>query len=202
MFITFEGVDFTGKTTQINFLKQYFLQNNINFLTYDIPYGTTGKLAREMLKNNFGSDETLMFLLCASWNDLYTNELKPNLEQGHHIILDRYIDSTIVYQGYGSSLGHDFAEILCTYATNNLIPDITFYFDIGIEDYIKRRDISNREADKLELNIKKIESVIYSYRKWYEKTQSEKRNVYRIDSQESPEAIRNYIQKKIINYAI
>jgi len=151
MFITFEGMDGSGKTTQIRKTAAYLRECGFEVLLTREPGGTSiGDQVRGVLlkQAESGEDEmqnatmhphTELLLCCASRAQLVAEVIRPHLERGGMIICDRYIDSTYAYQGYGHGLDLKALKSIVTFATGGLLPDLTMYLDITPEDSLKRR---------------------------------------------------------------
>lgn len=144
MFITFEGMDGSGKTTQIAELTAYLRQHNHRVLTTREPGGTAiGDQIRTVLLDNKESAEmhprAELLLFCASRAQLVGQVIVPHLESGGVVICDRFIDSTYAYQGYGHGLNLDTLRHIITFATGGLLPDITLFLDISPKKALERR---------------------------------------------------------------
>lgn len=150
-FISFEGIDGCGKTTQIKFLEEYLLKQGYNILVLREPGGTkVGEKVRDILldKNNFISPVTEMLLYASSRAQLVEEKILPAIEEGKIVLLDRFVDSSYVYQGYARGLGIEKVKVVNEIATMGILPDVTIYIDITPEEAMKRR--GKREADRLE----------------------------------------------------
>ena len=150
LFITFEGTDGCGKTTQIELLKQYF--ENVGktvLLTREPGAKGLGTKLREILLNYDGvvSPNCESFLFLADRAQHIDTIIKPALERGEVVLCDRHTDSTIAYQGYGRQLDIERIKMLNKIATSGLTPDLTFVFDIDLETAKKRL---NRDKDRME----------------------------------------------------
>jgi dTMP kinase len=144
MFITFEGVDGSGKSTQIRMAIDYLRQCGQNVLPVHEPGGTSiGDQVRTILLDNMDNTEmharTEVLLFCASRAQLVEESISPHLESGGVVVCDRYIDSTYVYQGYGHGQNLDSLRKIVGFATNGLIPDLTIFLDIDPETALRRR---------------------------------------------------------------
>ncbi len=153
LFITFEGADGCGKTTQIELLKTYLDKNNIaSLLTREPGSGDLGLKLREILlhydKPIADNAEVFMYLADRAQHTEY--EIVPFLNKGGVVLCDRFIDSTISYQGYGRGLDINMLENLNNIATKGLKPDLTIVFDIDTK--IAQNRINKRcdKKDRLE----------------------------------------------------
>ena len=149
-FITFEGIDGSGKTTQINLLEEKLSQQGISTLILREPGGTklSEKIRGILLDReniNFPpSVESLLFV--AARAQLMAEKIKPSLERNQFVICDRYADSTVAYQGYGRGLNVEYLEELNKFATDSIQPDITIILDVDPEKAAIRMasDVSDR----------------------------------------------------------
>lgn len=143
MFITFEGPDGSGKTTQIGPLRDYLEDHGYSVLITREPGGTViGDQVRQVLADlrNTGMHprtETLLFQ--AARAQLVEEVIKPHLQNGYIVLCDRYADSTVAYQGYGHQNDLDQIKTLIHYATGGLKPDLTLLFDMDVEEGLKRK---------------------------------------------------------------
>lgn len=141
-FISFEGVDGVGKTTQIKLFLKKLKENNFSYDLFREPGGTVlSEQIRNILLDNDNqiSDitETLLFLTARS--DLVNNRLKPKLEADQSfIICDRFLDSTLAYQAYGRGIDLDLIKLITNAVVRSTVPSTTFLLDCKIEISIKR----------------------------------------------------------------
>ena len=150
LFITFEGVDGCGKTTQIKLLKQYFEGlNRTVLLTREPGAKGLGEKLREILLNYDGevSNNCESFLFLADRAQHIDTIIKPAVERGEVVLCDRHTDSTVAYQGYGRGVDKEQINMLNNIATSGLKPDLTFVFDIDIETSMSR---VGKEKDRME----------------------------------------------------
>ena len=150
LFITFEGADGCGKTTQMQLLAEYLEKKNIAFLLTREPGGKgLGEKVREILLNYKGpvSDRCESFLFLADRAQNIDIIVNPAVAEGKIVLCDRHIDSTVAYQGYGRGLDIERINMLNNIATNNKKPDLTFVFDIDVETSMKR---VGKEKDRME----------------------------------------------------
>ena len=150
LFITFEGADGCGKTTQLNLLKKYLEQNGYEVVLTREPGGKgLGEKLREILLNYDGevSNRCESFLFLADRAQNIDIIVTPAIQQGKIVLCDRHTDSSVAYQGYGRGLDIDQINTLNNLATNNKKPDLTLVFDVDIETSMKR--VGN-EKDRME----------------------------------------------------
>jgi len=161
MFITFEGMDFCGKSTQVKLLSDYLKQIGKNVVTIREPGGTNiSEKIRDILldKNNkemFVESELLLF--SASRAQLVREIIIPKLMEGYFVLSDRFHDSSIAYQGYGRGINLEHVTKIQEFAIGEAIPDITFFIDIPIEEMEKRKlQFSFESLDRIELSQKRF----------------------------------------------
>jgi dTMP kinase len=153
LLITFEGIDGSGKSTHMRRLAEWMKTQSIIPQTYAEPGGTDlGKRIREMLlKDQKPIDirtEALLFL--AARSELVATVLLPALAAGAVILLDRFTDSTIAYQGYGRGIDLNELTNLARFAAHGLEPDLTFFLDIPPEQASKRCHRPQQAQDRFE----------------------------------------------------
>lgn len=151
MFISFEGIEGSGKSTQIDLIEELIRAKGYEVKKLREP-GTTE--LGEKIRNIFleKTTETVdpiteAFLLYASRKHLDQNFLRQNLNDGAIVIADRYADATLAYQSYGKGLDHNFVKLIHD-SSQLLSPNLTFYMDISAE--LSRERISDREMDRME----------------------------------------------------
>ncbi len=157
MFITFEGIDFCGKSTQIELLKNYLLKNNKKVKVIREPGGTEiSEKIRTMLLDKENSNmimETEFLLFSASRAQLVREKIRPYLDQGIYVISDRFHDSSTAYQGYGRGISIEVILSIHKLAIGNSIPDVTFFLDIPVEVAEQRRQEKLSEhLDRIEIS--------------------------------------------------
>ena len=196
MFITFEGIDGTGKSTQIGYLEDYLTKNNIPFISIREPGGTEfSEQIREILldtKSKISSVAELM-LFEAARADLCEKVIEPALRDGKVVISDRFFDSTTAYQSYGRGIDIEKVKVCNQLATNSLKPDFTFYFRLPLDESIKRRN--GRELDRMEQSGQDFfDRVILGFE---ELAKQEPERIIIIDAYKSREEIFEEIMKTI-----
>jgi dTMP kinase len=154
LFITFEGPDGSGKSTQIQLLSETLTAAGYDVLTVREPGGTPiSEQIRDVvhsLRNREMSDRAECLLYNAARAQLVDQLIVPHLQRGGIVLSDRYADSTLAYQGYGRGLDLNAVRSVIAFATNNLKPDVTFYLDLEVEEGIERRRRSGGEWNRLD----------------------------------------------------
>ena len=143
LFITFEGGEGCGKSTQSRLLLKKIEQQNIPVVLTHEPGGTAlGNEVRRAIKRKRGSSispQAELFLFAASRAQLLAELIRPALEEGKVVICDRFAHSTLVYQGYGRGLDLTTVEMVNNMATQKLKPDLTFFLNIPPERGLARK---------------------------------------------------------------
>jgi len=154
MFITFEGPDGSGKTQQIHLLADYLMAKGHPVFFSREPGGTDiGDQIRNILmdlKNTRMNPRTETLLFCASRAQIVEEVIKPKLEEGYIVILDRYADSTLAYQGYGHGNDLQTLRLLLDFATAGLKPDLTILLDLDPQLGLKRRKKGGGEWNRMD----------------------------------------------------
>jgi dTMP kinase len=157
MFITFEGIDFCGKSTQVSLLKNYLQSNNKEVEIIREPGGTEiSEIVRSLLldkKHNHMKMETEIFLFSASRAQLVREKIQPLINKGIYVISDRFHDSTTAYQGYGRGISLEIVKHINKLAIDGALPDITFIIDIPVGVANKRKmEKGVASLDRMELS--------------------------------------------------
>lgn len=151
-FITFEGVEGCGKTTQAKLLREYLIKEGYQVLLTREPGGPgISEKIRNILLDKGNSEmlpETELLLYMASRSQHTGQWIIPALQKGEIVISDRYYDSSLAYQGAARKINRNIIDIIIRYATFGLVPDITFIIDIPVEIGLSR--ITANLADRLE----------------------------------------------------
>ncbi len=151
LFITFEGPEGSGKSTQARLLAEWLAEQGHDVLFTREPGGTSiGDRIRQILlsPNSVGLvAEAEVLLFSASRAQLVREVILPHLEQGGIVICDRYADSTDAYQGYGRGLDMDVLKQITRFATRGLAPDLTFLLDVPVKEGLYRKRQGNGEDD-------------------------------------------------------
>jgi dTMP kinase len=196
LFITFEGPDGSGKTTQIERLRDFISEKGYDAILTREPGGTAiSEKIRELIldKNNMEMDYmTEALLYAASRAQHVAQVIKPGLESGKTVICDRFMDSSIVYQGYGRKLG-DCVRVINEYAVDGCFPDITFLLKVDPE--VGKNRIKAEEQDRLELE--KLEYHLRVYRAYEELERQYPERIIGIDASRSIIEISGEIREHI-----
>ncbi len=195
LFLTFEGPEASGKSSQILLLEKYLSKNKIPFITTREPGGT--KLAESLrnlilkIKSDINIDEEILMLMAARSHHI-NNVIKPALNNGNLVISDRFADSTFVYQGYVNKFGIQKVKNLHKNILNNFLPKKTFLFKLSTSIILSR--LNNRKSknkyDKLD---KQFHDQV---NKGYEIISKSKRFI-QIDASKSIQTIHKKIIKNI-----
>ena len=162
LFISFEGMDGSGKSTQIERLKKYLESKGYSVILTREPGGTAiGEKIRDIIldRENERMDPMTEALLYAASRAQHVEEvIKPAVERGDIVICDRFVDSSIAYQGYGRGLGKAVSDIN-SYATAGCMPDVTFL--MKVPPLISGGRIENRERDRIEMEPDEFHTEVY-----------------------------------------
>lgn len=199
MLITFEGLDFSGKTTQIKLLVEKLKDSGYNVVVVREPGGTPiSEKIRDILLDKKNLEMTQIaeiFLFSAARNQLVNQIIKPALESEKVVICDRYYDSTTAYQGYGRGVNLDDVKRINKIATLGVVPDITFFVDIPIDEIKHRIEAAKSSMDRMESSGDSFyERVRQGY---FEIAKSERERFHIIDGLKNVEAIHNDIWKVV-----
>jgi len=155
MFITLEGPEGSGKSTQAVLLAQFLAENGFSVVSTREPGGTNiGDQIRGVLHdvaNEEMESETEFLLYSASRAQLVREVIRPALLENKVVLCDRYADSSIAYQGYGRGLDLDTLLAVTEFATGGLVPDLTLLLDIDVEQGLSRRIDGDDEMNRLDL---------------------------------------------------
>ena len=170
MFITFEGIDLSGKSTQIALLEKFLKKQKEKVTLVREPGGTKiSEKIRDVLldKGHHMMDDTTEFLLFSASRRQLTHQLiLPALSKGRFVLSDRYYDSSTAYQGYGGGLDLNMIKMINRIASAGLEPAVTFLLDIDIDCWLSRKKIRSGSADRIESKkIAYYKRVIAGYRK-------------------------------------
>ncbi len=202
MFISFEGLDGCGKTTQINLLAE-----KLASLAYDVvfirePGGTAiSERIREILldtKHEGMNQITELLLFSAARAQLVNEVIKPALANSQVVLSDRYVDSTTAYQGYGRGLRLGAVKTINTVATLGVMPHLTFIIDLPLDELARRKMRTGTAADRMERSGRAFyEDVRQGY---LAMAQAEPERFTVIDGCQEVETIRQQIWNTVSNH--
>lgn len=197
LFITLEGGEGAGKTTQISFIEQYLEEVGLDYITTREPGGITiSESIREIIldKHNTKMDgKTEALLYAAARRQHLVEKVIPALVEGKVVICDRFIDSSLAYQGYARGIGVEEVLEINKFAIGGYMPDLTIFLDIDVKEGLARVKGRNGEINRLDLeDITFHETVRNGY---IELLRQEPNRIRKVDASQSVEDV----SKKIIN---
>ena len=167
MFITFEGPEGSGKTTQVALLADWLRGQGRNVLTTREPGGTAiGDRVRSILLDPACTEmraEAEVLLFSAARAQIVGQVIRPHLARGGVVLCDRYADSTLAYQGYGRGLDLSMLAAITTFATGSLVPALTIFLDIDVEAGLRRKQ-EHAGSDASQWNRMEAEALAYHQR--------------------------------------
>lgn len=204
-FVTFEGCDGCGKTTQTKMLCAYLEERGVDYVFTREPGG--GKISeaiREVIldgKNAEMTDECEALLYAAARVQHLADTVKPALESGKIVLCDRYFDSSFAYQAEGRGLGEKFVAAINAYAIEKFTPDVTFFIDLSPQEAFLRKHGAD-ENDRMELAGAEFHERVY--RGFKKQAQNNKERFVVIDGRGSREDMFNKIvsalkERKVID---
>lgn len=144
-FITFEGIEGCGKSTQVKLAGGHLSRHRVPFIATEEPGGTPiGRRVREILLNNAPQEsakmdaETELFLFFAARAQHVRELIRPSLKQGKVVLCDRFSDATVAYQGFGRGLNIELIRLINDFSSGGLKPDFTILFDLPVEMGLRR----------------------------------------------------------------
>ncbi len=203
--VTFEGIEGSGKSTQIKLVAGYLMEKKIPHIVTQEPSGTDiGHKIGNILFNREHYDmcaETEMFLFCAARAQHVREVIIPALEQNKLVLCDRFSDATFAYQGAGRGLDNEFIRLINDYSAMHLKPDLTLLFDlpveIGLQRAIRRNNllkepssIDRFEREKVDFHQRIRESYLQILR-------SDPRRFRLINANRDVDAIQEDVRRKI-----
>lgn len=196
-FISFEGVDGSGKTTQANMLSAHLLQSNYEVVTTHEPGGTRiGEMIRRILldpKLEEMEPLTEAILYAADRAQHAAEVIRPALQSSKVVICDRYIDSSLAYQGVARGLGLEGIRNLNEWATNDLYPNLTILIKVPFETSLKR--LPYGELDRMEMQSSSFHAAVQDAYLTLAKFFSQR--VLVINGEEKPEVIHHHIMEEV-----
>jgi dTMP kinase len=199
VFITFEGSEGTGKTTQLAALVDFLRQQGYEVLTPREPGGTAiGEQVRSILfdlSNTGMQARTEVLLFQASRAQLVEDVIRPALGRGCVVLCDRYADSTLAYQGYGRQLDLAQLRALIDFATGGLKPDLTLLLDLPVEVGLKRRE---RQGNRNRLDILDLDFYHRVRSGYLEMASLEPQRWAVINAEQPPESVQAEIRRVVL----
>lgn len=197
LFVTFEGIDGSGKSTQVTSLRSSLEDKGIQVIVIREPGGTRiGEKIRSILldKANTGmSSRTELMLYEAARSQIVDEVILPSLKEGKVVICDRFFDSTIAYQGYARGVDLESINLLNQFAAGGLQPDLTFLLDLPVKAALDRMHIRVGEKDRLELEgYEFMENVRSGYLAWAGKN----KRIVTLDAMSPASVMAEYIDSK------
>ncbi len=154
-FITFEGPEGSGKTSVLRAVEKRLQERGVDVMTTREPGGIKiSELIRNVIldvHNKEMDPRTEALLYAASRRQHIVEKICPALQEGKVILCDRFVDSSLAYQGYGRELGFETVFELNAFAINDYLPDLTIFIDVPPEEGLKRVFQNHRNADRLDL---------------------------------------------------
>lgn len=193
-FITFEGCDGCGKSTQLKLLSDYLTKNGIDHIFTREPGG--GKISeaiREILlngKNTEMSDECEALLYASARAQHIKDRVEPALRENKLVVCDRYVDSSIAYQAYGRNLGEEFIRKINFFALEQYLPDCTIFIELTPEEAFARKHGAD-ENDRLEQAGLEFHKRVYEG--FCKVAEQEPTRVVKINGRQTPEEIFNEV---------
>ncbi|NPB08592.1 MAG: dTMP kinase [Aquificae bacterium] len=181
MLIAFEGIDGSGKSTQARKLYEYLKERGFRVYLHREPGGTpVGERLREIILSEDLDERTELLLFEASRSCLVFERILPELSEGAIVILDRFTLSTLAYQGYGRGIEVGIIEILNSFATRGLEPDVVILLDLPVEEALRRLSGRTRFEDR---------EFLERVRRGFLELAEEEERVYVVDARGSEEEV-------------
>ena len=201
MFITLEGPDGSGKTSQVKPLVDFLISKGYPIFTTREPGGTSiGEQVREILMrldNTAMNPRTETLLFCAARAQLVSEVIRPELEKGNIVLLDRYADSTMAYQGYGHGNDLNLIRSILQFATGGLKPDFTILMDVDSETGLKRRKQGGGEWNRLDAYELELHQRVRAG--YLEMAKAEPERWVVIDASKSPDVVQSNLRQAVLN---
>lgn len=200
LFISFEGCDGCGKTTALKLVEEKLNKNGVFPLMTREPGGSKiAEQIRNIILDKANTEEdikTEALLYAASRRQHLIDVVLPALNSGKLVISDRYVDSSLAYQGYARGIGLEAVLSINNFAIDNLYPDLTFFLDLPPQEGLKR--IQSRERDKDRLDVEKEEFHKRVYQGYQIVNEIFKDRIIKIDASKSPDEISDKIVSVIL----
>ena len=204
-FISFEGGEGAGKTTQVELLRRRLESMNLPALVVREP-GTTplGEQVRDIIKSrdNVPAADALLFM--AARAQLMADVIVPKLKNGTTVICDRFADSTMAYQGYGGNLNLDRLRHANELATNEVVPDLTVLLDVTPETGLQRRDTEDQSNGETQRRFEELPIRFHrNVRRGYLQLATREPNRWiRIDASTDPNQVADQVWKHVSEFFV
>jgi len=202
LFITLEGIDFSGKTTQARYLISLLKKNQLDYLFLREPGGTElSERIRRMLLSKGEIDicpKSELWLYQAARSQVVAERIMPALKQGLIVVCDRFYDSTTAYQVYGRGLDKNFIQKANLFAADGLEPDLTILFDLPEKLAFERKRGLNRVKDRLENE--KLTFFKKVRRGYLNLAKNEKRRIKIVDASQSKSEVRQEMTSVVVKF--
>lgn len=207
LFITFEGIEGSGKSTTLKLLADYLISKKITTFSTREPGGNNAKFSEEVrqliMNNNQINALTELLLFESARSEHVRKVIEPALKTHQIVICDRFIDSTLVYQSLNNEIKIETIKYLNKIATNNLFPDLTFIFDINPKISLKR--IAKPSLSRIEnrfdlLDFEDHNKIRTKYKNLLKLSDIKAERFVLIDAEQSSEEIVKQIIKTILKY--
>ena len=198
MFISFEGIDGVGKSTQIRLAEDYLRARGHDVVTTFEPGGTDlGQEIRNLLLHRKGdvAPRSEALLYAADRAHHVATKIRPALASGKIVISDRYLDSSVAYQGAGRKLSADEVRNISIWAVDGLLPELTILLDLDAAKASKRRENTGQEADRLESE--KLEFFEAVRAEFLKLAKAEPTRFLVVDAEAAPDEIFEHISTKL-----
>lgn len=201
-FITLEGTEGSGKSTQAARLAQVLRADGHAVLLTREPGGTPAaeQLRAVLLKNNSESlaAETEAFVILAARRQHVDHVIAPALQQGAIVICDRFVDSTLAYQGYARGLDLKTLRIMNTWATGGLAPDLTLLFDLPVTTGLRRRQRDTAGQNRLDRETKSFHEQVRAG--FLELARKEPRRIKPVNAARTPDRIAEDVRRLVVDW--
>ena len=202
LFITLEGGEGSGKTTQARRLCERLTQQGLNVLQTREPGGTlVAERLRSILLDHSGetiAPETEAFLIFAARRQHLDQVIKPALAQGKTVVCDRFSDSTMAYQGYGRGLDLGVLRTMNNWATGKLAPQLTLLFDVPVAVGLSRRRGRTATQNRLDREAERFHRKVHAG--FQALARREPRRIMVIDSAQPLESVTHTVEELVMNW--
>lgn len=206
--ITFEGIEGSGKSTQIKQIARYLMSKNIEPVVTQEPSGTDiGRQIGKILFNRQHSHlcaEAELFLFCAARAQHVREVIMPALKNDKVVLCDRFSDATYAYQGFGRGLDHELIRLMNDYSTMLLKPDLTLLFDLPVETGLRRATERNDKLKEPASTDRFEKETLEFHRRiregYLEIAQKEPQRVRLIDASRDVDVIQQDVRRCIDNF--